>query len=66
MQKIILILVHITIYNNIKIIATNKKFLGVIIDGDFDWKNHCEHVIKDLNLNYYVIRNLKISLLQNK
>ena len=46
--------------NNYKINnATSQKFLGVIIDENLNWKNHCDHIINNLNSYCYLIRNLK-------
>lgn len=48
----------ITINNNtIKGTAT-QKFLGVILDENLNWKNHCDSLIKNLNSYCYLIKNL--------
>ena len=46
--------------NNSKINNTNsQKFLGVIIDENLNWKNHCSYLIENLNSYCYLIKHLK-------
>jgi len=42
------------------------KFLGIIVDHNLNFKSHCNSVVKKMNSQCYLIRNLKYVLTQNQ
>lgn len=48
------------LYKNIMIEAVNSfNYLGLVLDRNFNWNNHIEHIIKNITPYIFILRRLR-------